>query len=51
MLIEGHKNGGQFLKWEKGICVYDNLGNYTQELTSIYAKDGGEEERAREDYM
>lgn len=51
LLIEGHKNGGQFLKWEKGICVYDNLGNYTQELTSIYAKDGGEEERAREDYM
>ncbi|AVP55409.1 hypothetical protein K144313037_00530 [Clostridium tetani] len=42
LLIEGHKNGGQFLKWEKTLCIYDNLGNYTEELINIYGKNGGE---------
>ena len=42
LLIEGHKNGGQFLKWEKTLYVYDKLGNYTKELVNIYSEDGGE---------
>lgn len=42
LLIEGHKNGGQFLKWEETLYIYDNLGNYTEELVNIYGKNGGE---------
>lgn len=42
LLIEGHKNGGQFLKWEKTLYVYDKLGNYTKELVNIYSENGGE---------
>lgn len=42
LLIEGHKNGGQFLKWEKTLYVYDKLGNYTKELANIYGENGGE---------
>lgn len=32
VLVEGTKNGGSFLKWDKPLYVYDEKGNYTEEL-------------------
>lgn len=39
VLIEGQKNGGQFLKWENTLYVYDENGNYTKEINKIYGKE------------
>jgi tRNA1(Val) A37 N6-methylase TrmN6 len=39
VLIEGQRDGGSFLKWEKPLFVYDDQGNYTEELTRIYERD------------
>lgn len=38
VLIEGSKNGGSFLKWEKNLYVYDEKGNYTDEIYQIYGE-------------
>lgn len=38
VLIKGSKNGGQFLKVEENLYVYDEMGNYTDEILEIYNK-------------
>ncbi|MBQ9279767.1 MAG: tRNA1(Val) (adenine(37)-N6)-methyltransferase [Clostridia bacterium] len=38
VLIEGTKNGGVFLKFEKPLYVYDENGNYTNELYEFEGK-------------
>ena len=38
VLIEGQRDGGAFLKWEKPIYVYDNMGNYSDEINKIYER-------------
>lgn len=38
VLIKGIKNGGQFLKVEKNLYVYNTDGNYTDEILKIYSK-------------
>jgi len=39
VLIEGQRDGGAFLKWEPPLYVYDDNGNYTDELERIYGRD------------
>lgn len=36
VLIEGTKNGRSFLKMEKPLYIYDESGNYTEEIYEIY---------------
>ena len=36
VLIEGQRDGGSYLKWEAPLYVYDENGNYTKEIDSIY---------------
>ena len=38
ILIKGIKNGGAFLKINKPLYVYDENGNYTDEILKIYRK-------------
>ncbi len=38
VLIKATKNGRQFLKTEKPLIVYNNAGNYTEEILRIYNK-------------
>lgn len=38
VLIKGVKNGGQFLKIEKNLYVYEKDGSYTEEVLKIYGK-------------
>ena len=38
ILIKGIKNGGAFLKINKPLYVYDENGNYTDEILKIYGK-------------
>lgn len=38
VLIKGVKNGGEFLKVEKNLYVYNTNGSYTDELLKIYNK-------------
>lgn len=38
ILIKGIKNGGKFLKINKPLYVYDQNGNYTEEILEIYGK-------------
>lgn len=44
LLIEGQKNGGRFLKWENTLYVYDEKGNYTEEINKIYRKENDRNE-------
>lgn len=37
-LVEGQNNGGAFLKWEAPLYIYDEKGNYTDELNKIYGR-------------
>jgi len=39
LLIKGVKNGKSFLKIEKNLYVYDESGEYTQEINKIYGKE------------
>lgn len=39
LLIKAVKNGGEFLKVEKPLYIYDENGAYTQEILKIYGKD------------
>lgn len=39
VLIKGIKNGGQFLKVEKNLYVYNEDGTYTDEILKIYNKE------------
>lgn len=38
VLIKGIKNGGEFLKVEKNLYVYEKDGSYTEEVLKIYGK-------------
>lgn len=38
ILIKGIKNGGNFLRIDKPLYVYDEYGNYTDEILKIYNK-------------
>lgn len=38
VLIKGVKNGGEFLKFDKNLYVYNSDGEYTKELLKIYNK-------------
>ncbi|MCY6960220.1 tRNA1(Val) (adenine(37)-N6)-methyltransferase [Clostridium brassicae] len=38
VLIEGQRDGGTFLKWEKPIYVYNNKGGYSEQIEEIYGK-------------
>ena len=39
VLIYGVKNGNSFLELEKNLYVYDQNGNYTDEILKIYNKE------------
>ena len=41
LLVEGVKNGKPFLKFEKPLYVYDENGNYTDEILKIYNMEKG----------
>lgn len=36
VLVEGQRDGGEYLKWEAPLYVYDDNGKYTKEIDSIY---------------
>ncbi|NFV14478.1 tRNA1(Val) (adenine(37)-N6)-methyltransferase [Clostridium sporogenes] len=36
ILIEGQKNGGKFLKWDKPLYIYNENNKYTDEIKRIY---------------
>lgn len=38
VLIEGQRDGGQFLKWEPPLYVYDDNGKYSDEINEIYGR-------------
>ena len=38
VLIEGQRDGGQFLRWEDPIYVYDEDGNYSEHINLIYGR-------------
>lgn len=40
VLIEGQKDGGKFLKWEKSLFIQDERGEYTEEINKIYGRTG-----------
>ena len=38
VLVEGQRDGGAFLKWEPALFVYDENGNYSEEINKIYGR-------------
>lgn len=38
VLVEGHKGGGAFLKWEDPIYVHNEDGSYTDKIDKIYGR-------------
>lgn len=38
VLVEGQRDGGAFLKWEETLYVYDDNGNYSEEIDLIYGR-------------
>ena len=38
VLVEGQRDGGAFLKWEATLYVYDDNGNYSEEIDRIYGR-------------
>ena len=38
VLVEGQRDGGAFLKWEETLYVYDDNGNYSEEVDRIYER-------------
>lgn len=38
ILVEGHKDGGPFLKWEEPIYVHNEDGSYTEKIDRIYGR-------------
>lgn len=38
VLVEGQRDGGAFLKWEETLYVYDDNGNYSEEVDRIYGR-------------
>lgn len=41
VLIEGQRDGGKFLKWEEPLYVYDDNGQFTDEINQIYGRSNG----------
>lgn len=39
VLVEGQRDGGAFLKWEVPIYVYDEEGNYSEQIQRIYGRE------------
>ncbi len=44
VLIEGQKGGGKFLKWDNTLCVYNEKGEYTEDINIIYGKEDDKNE-------
>ncbi len=42
LLIEASKMGGDFLKFEPPLCVYNDDGSYSDEINKIYGLLGDE---------
>lgn len=40
VLVEGQRDGGQYLKWEAPLYVYNEDGTYSKELNEIYNREG-----------
>lgn len=38
VLVEGQRDGGSFLKWDEPLYVYDENGNYSEEIDKIYGR-------------
>ena len=38
VLVEGQRDGGAFLKWEETLYVYDDNGNYSEDIDRIYGR-------------
>ena len=38
VLVEGQRDGGTFLKWEKPLYVYNEEGNFSREIDEIYGR-------------
>ncbi|MBC5630364.1 tRNA1(Val) (adenine(37)-N6)-methyltransferase [Clostridium sp. NSJ-6] len=38
VLVEGQRDGGAFLKWEEPLYVYNENGNYSEEIDKIYGR-------------
>lgn len=38
VLVEGQRDGGAYLKWDAPLYVYDESGNYTEEINKIYGR-------------
>ena len=38
VLIEGQRDGGHFLKWEEPLYVYNDNGEYSDEINKIYGR-------------
>ena len=38
VLVEGQRDGGAFLKWEKPLYVYNEEGNFSREIDEIYGR-------------
>lgn len=39
VLVEGQRDGGQFLKWEPPLYVYNDEGGYSNEINRIYGRE------------
>ncbi|WP_027633474.1 tRNA1(Val) (adenine(37)-N6)-methyltransferase [Clostridium hydrogeniformans] len=39
VLVEGQRDGGSFLKWEAPLYVYNNEGEFSEEINRIYGRD------------
>lgn len=39
VLVEGQRDGGAFLKWDAPLYVYDNDGNYSEDINKIYGRE------------
>lgn len=39
VLVEGQRDGGAFLKWDEPIYVYDDSGNYSEQINKIYGRE------------
>ena len=38
VLVEGQRDGGAYLKWDEPLYVYDDNGQYTEEIDKIYGR-------------
>lgn len=39
VLVEGQRDGGEFLKWDAPLYVYNEDGNYSDEINRIYGRE------------